>query len=152
MDGNSPQEKDLYNYDPLVNILVVDDDSMCRDIIINQLALIGCHRVIEASNGAEAHKFVLDITTRIDLIICDWEMPKADGLTLLRAVRKHKSRYKTPFIMVTSQASQERMKITKAKLNEVNGYIVKPFHSSVLREKVIELLEKAAAEEKKTGT
>lgn len=153
MSDDTSKKNWEYNEDPLVNILVVDDDTMCRNIIVSQLALIGLHRVIEAKNGAEGHKYVLDTTTRIDLIICDWEMPKADGLTLLRAVRQHRTRAKTPFIMVTSQASQERMKITKAKLHDVDGYIVKPFHSAVLREKVLEILTKAAADRKKlTGT
>jgi two-component system chemotaxis response regulator CheY len=63
-------------------------------------------------------------------------MPKTDGLTLLKAVRSNPKRAQTPFIMVTSQQSQERMKITKAKQATVNSYIVKPFRADVLREKV----------------
>jgi len=121
-------------------VLVVDDDPMVRKIIVDQLRTIGFEKFLEAGNGTEAHKFVLDTLQRIDLIICDWEMPKTDGLTLLRAVRSHRSHKDTPFIMVTSQQSQERMKISKAKQHEVDAYIVKPFRAEVLRSKVSEII------------
>lgn len=126
-----------------LTVLVVDDDPMIRRIIIENLKVLGFQKFLEANNGTEAHKFVLDPLQRVDLILCDWEMPKTDGLTFLRAVRKHRSRGQTPFIMVTSQQSQERMKISKAKANEVDAYIVKPFRSDTLREKVFQVLFKA---------
>jgi two-component system chemotaxis response regulator CheY len=124
----------------LVAVLVVDDDEMVRQIIIQQLKGLGFQRFLEASNGTEAFKFVLDPLIKIDLIICDWEMPKTDGLTLLKAVRTTRSRADIPFIMVTSQQSQERMKITKAKRAQVDAYIVKPFRAETLREKVFQVL------------
>lgn len=126
-----------------LNVLVVDDDSMIRKIIIENLKMLGFTKFMEAGNGTEAHKFVLDPLQRVDLIICDWEMPKTDGLTFLRAVRKHRTRGRTPFIMVTSQQSQERMKISAAKQHEVDAYIVKPFRADVLREKVFQVLFQA---------
>jgi len=126
-----------------LTVMVVDDDEMIRSIIIEQLRSIGFQKFIEAANGTEAHKFVLDPLVKIDLVICDWEMPKTDGITFLRAVRSHRSRKDTPFIMVTSQQSQERMKITKAKMAHVDAYIVKPFRSETLRQKVFEVLFEA---------
>jgi two-component system chemotaxis response regulator CheY len=129
-------------------VLVVDDDHMIRQIIIQQLRVIGFQKFLEANNGTEAFKFILDPLQRVDIIICDWEMPKTDGLTFLRAVRGHRTRSKTPFIMVTSQQSQERMKISKAKQHEVDAYIVKPFRAETLRQKVFQVLFEAL--EKKT--
>jgi DNA-binding response OmpR family regulator len=129
-------------------VLVVDDDEMIRGIIIEQLRTIGFQKFIESSDGAEAFKVVIDPLQRVDMIICDWEMPKADGLTLLRAVRQSRHRATVPFIMVTSQQSQERMKISKAKRHEVDAYIVKPFRAEVLRAKVFQVLFEAI--EKKT--
>jgi two-component system chemotaxis response regulator CheY len=123
-----------------LTVLVVDDDDMIRNIIIQQLRTIGFQKFIEAANGTEAHKFILDPLQRVDLIICDWEMPKTDGLTFLRAVRASRHRAQTPFIMVTSQQSQERMKISKAKRHEVDAYIVKPFRAEILRAKVFQVL------------
>jgi len=123
-----------------MTVLVCDDDKMIRHIITQHLKVIGFQRFLEAENGAEALKFMLDPLQRVDLIICDWEMPKADGLTFLRAVRSSRTRSKTPFIMVTSQQSQERMKISKAKRHLVDAYIVKPFRAETLRQKIYQVL------------
>lgn len=133
-----------------LTVLVVDDDEMIRQIIVQQLRVIGFQKFIEASNGTEAYKSVLDPLVKIDIIICDWEMPKTDGLTFLRAVRGHRNRADTPFIMVTSQQSQERMKITKAKQHNVDAYIVKPFRAETLRQKIFQVLF-AAMDKKAAG-
>jgi len=121
-------------------VLVVDDDKMIRDIVIQHLRAMGFVKFLEAGDGSEAYKQLVDPTARVDLILCDWEMPRTDGLTFLRAVRKNRFRAKTPFIMITSQQSQERMKISKAKKNLVDAYIVKPFRAEVLREKVFQVI------------
>lgn len=121
-------------------VLVVDDDKMIRDIVIQHLKIIGFQKFIEAADGSEAYKHLVDATQRVDLILCDWEMPRTDGLTFLRAVRKNRTRNNTPFIMITSQQSQERMKISKAKKNLVDAYIVKPFRAETLRQKIFEVL------------
>lgn len=132
-----------------MTILIVDDDSEVREIIKNYLIHFGFKSFLEAKDGAHAFRFVLDARQKIDLIISDWEMPNADGLTLLRAVRKHKTKSDTPFIMVTSQQSQERLKIQNAKKNSVDCYIIKPFRAETLQEKVWEAL--GLNEIKKTG-
>ena len=121
-------------------VLVVDDDKMIRDIVIQHLKAIGFQKFIEAADGSEAYKHLVDATQRVDLILCDWEMPRTDGLTFLRAVRKNRFRNNTPIIMITSQQSQERMKISKAKKNLVDAYIVKPFRAETLRQKIFEVL------------
>ena len=72
------------------------------------------------------------------------------GLTFLRAVRAHRNRADLPFIMVTSQQSQERMKVTKAKKHLVDAYIVKPFRAETLRQKVFQVLF-AAMDKKAAG-
>lgn len=127
-------------------ILVVDDDDVVRKIIIEHLTSFGFKHFLEARDGSEAFRYVVDPIQRIDLIISDWEMPRTDGLTFLRAVRQHKYRLDTPFIMVTSQQSQERQKISSAKQHNVDSYIVKPFRGETLREKVFQVI--FAAEER----
>lgn len=123
-----------------VTILVVDDDAMVRNIIIEYLQGFGFKNILEAKNGDHALKFLNDKDQLVDLIISDWEMPKVDGLVLLKAVRKHPVRTKTKFIMVTSQASRERIKISQARQWKVDGYIVKPFRGEVLRNKIFSVL------------
>lgn len=132
----------------LLTVLVVDDDGTVRGIIVQHLKSMGFQRILEAANGSDAYKIVLDHRQRVDLILCDWEMPKTDGLTFLKAVRQQRTRGETPFIMITSQQSQERMKISKAKRSKVDAYIVKPFRAETLREKIYQVLFEAM--EKKT--
>lgn len=123
-----------------MTVMVVDDDKTIRDIIIQHLQGMGFQKFIEANNGSEAYKAFVDATQRVDLILCDWEMPKTDGLTFLKAVRQSRMRGDTPFIMITSQQSQERMKISKAKKSQVDAYIVKPFRADTLKQKVFQVL------------
>jgi len=127
-------------------ILVVDDDDVVRKLIVEHMTSFGFKNFIEAKDGAEAFRYIVDQIQRIDLIISDWEMPRTDGITFLRAVRAHKHRADTPFIMVTAQQSHERTKVSNAKQHNVSSYIVKPFRGETLREKVFQVL--FAAEEK----
>src|SRR5262245_54124566 len=88
-------------------ILIADDDDEVRKVIIEYLMVSGFKNFLEAKDGSEAYQ-MLNENRRIDLIISDWEMPNTTGLTLLRALRQHRVRNKTPFIMITSQQSKER--------------------------------------------
>lgn len=129
-------------------ILIVDDDDVIRRIIIEYLTSYGFKNFLEAKDGAEAIHYVIDPMQKLDLIISDWEMPRADGITFLKAVRSYKHRAETPFIMITSQQTHERNKIAMAKQYNVDSYIVKPFRGEILREKVFQVL--FAAEDKKS--
>jgi len=122
-------------------ILIADDDAEIRDIIKNYLMHFGFKIFLEAKDGSEAYRYILDERQKIDLIISDWEMPRTDGLSLLRALRSHNTRSNIPFIMVTSQQSQEKLKISNAKKFAVNSYIIKPFRSETLHEKVWQVLK-----------
>ncbi len=119
--------------------LIVDDDGLVRDILVQYLKSFGFHNILEAKNGKAALKLIR-ATPNINFIISDWEMPHIDGLTLLKAVRKETGLSHVLFLMVTSQGSRERMKITKAAKAHVDAYIVKPFRSEILKEKVMNLL------------
>lgn len=121
-------------------ILVADDDAMVRQILMEHLGTFGFQNVLEAKNGGMALRYITDPNQRIDLIISDWEMPMADGLVLLRAVRNSPFRQSLKFIMVTSQNSRERVKISQAARLSVDAYMIKPFRGEVLKEKVFQVL------------
>ena len=72
----------------------------------------------------------------MELVLSDWEMPQVDGLTLLKAIRKNPLRRRLRFIMVTSQRSMERFKVTQAARWQVSAYILKPFRLHLLKEKL----------------
>jgi two-component system chemotaxis response regulator CheY len=123
-----------------LQVLVVDDDAMVRFILIEYLRSFGFKKILEAKNGMEALKYIRNYSEPLDLIISDWQMPRMDGHVLLKAVRSDPTRCKVKFVIVTSQASQERFKINRAKLLSVDGYIIKPFHGDVFREKILQVL------------
>ena len=81
----------------MLDILVVDDDDIVRQSITGALERAG-HRVSEARDGLEA--LTLADSHRFDVAICDVQMPRLDGLTLLRRLRLEAPG--TAVILVTS--------------------------------------------------
>lgn len=132
-----------------INILVVDDDAMVRSIVIEYLKRFGFVNIVEEKNGMRALKHVRDHEVPIDLIISDWEMPEIDGLTILKAVRNDPHRRDVKFMIVTSQSSHERVKVTQAIQSRVDAYIIKPFRGETFRQKIMEVL--GLPVEKQTG-
>ncbi|HMP62801.1 MAG TPA: response regulator, partial [Phenylobacterium sp.] len=69
-----------------------------------------------------------------NLVITDFNMPKLDGLGLLRAIRAHGPIAKTAVIMLTGRADREL--VQRAVQFGVNNYLVKPFTTQTLKEKI----------------
>lgn len=123
-----------------ISILLIDDDAMVKGILVEYLQDIGFTHITVAKNPQHALRLVQDKRFRCDLVISDWEMPQVNGLTLLKAVRKNPKRSSTPFLMITSQRSLERFKITQAGQWMVSAYLLKPFRASAFKEKIWEAL------------
>ena len=121
-------------------VLLIDDDAMVRDVIKEYLYSFGFTRVTDMKDPKVALKYLNDPKNPVGLIISDWEMPGLTGLTLLKAVRNHPVRKHTRFIMITSQRSMERFKITQAAQMKVSSYVIKPFRAEALKAKVWEVL------------
>jgi two-component system, chemotaxis family, chemotaxis protein CheY len=121
-------------------VLVVDDDAMVMNIVVEFLRSFGFKHILQAKDGRVALKYLQDPHQQLDVILSDWEMPQVDGHTLLKAVRSHPTKGSLKFLMVTSQNSRERTKISQAKQLNVDAYIVKPFRGEVLREKLFKVL------------
>ncbi len=113
-----------------MRILVVDDSTTMRRIIINSLKAAGFTDLVEAGNGEEALK-TLD---GVNLILTDWNMPVMDGLSLVKEVRSDAAMNSIPIIMVTSEGARDE--VMEALAAGVNDYIVKPFTKDTLAEKV----------------
>ncbi|WP_421354315.1 response regulator [Aeromonas veronii] len=85
-------------------ILVVDDSAGIRAAITMTLSSAG-FEVIEAGDG-EAALIELD-QRRVHLIISDLNMPGMDGMTLLRRVKAQQTTRYLPFIMLTTEDSEQ---------------------------------------------
>lgn len=127
--------------------MVVDDDAMVRTVLVEYLISFGFKNILQAKNVPQAIKYLQDPKLLIDLILSDWEMPGAKGLELLKVVRKSVHRKNTPFIMITSQESIERFKITQAAQWRVTEYMVKPFTSDLLKNRIWKVMDWAEESE-----
>lgn len=112
-------------------VLVVDDMTAIRQVIMAHLKSVGCEP-LGVSNGRVA----LDLLARrpFDLVLSDWNMPGMDGTQLVTAIR---ARNKTiPIVMVTAEGDPKLLE-TLRELG-ISGYIIKPFKPQAL----LKLLQK----------
>ena len=119
-----------------LTVLIVDDFLTMRRIVRKILRDLDFENIIEAEDGSAA----LDVlkTTKIDLIVSDWNMPRMTGLELLKEVRSSDQFKDTPFLMVTAEAQKEN--IVEAVKARVSNYIVKPFTAATLEEKLAKIV------------
>ncbi|HEX5803992.1 MAG TPA: chemotaxis response regulator CheY [Azospira sp.] len=118
--------------------LVVDDFSTMRRIVRNLLKELGFHNVEEAEDGAVALARLK--SGGIDFVVTDWNMPNMDGLTLLQSIRADAALKHLPVLMITAEAKKEN--IIAAAQAGASGYIVKPFTSATLAEKMNKIFER----------
>ena len=105
-----------------IKVLIVDDQLTMRALIRSALQEIGFKDITDAGDGEEGLKAL--ITQPAHLVISDFNMPKLDGLGLLRAIRAHEPIRKTAFIMLTGRADKEL--VQAAMQFGVNNYITCP--------------------------
>jgi two-component system, chemotaxis family, chemotaxis protein CheY len=123
--------------DKNIKILVVDDFATMRKVVRNLLKQVGYEDIVEAEDGVMALKALK--SSKVDVVVSDWNMPNMSGLELLKAVRADAELAKTPFLMVTAEALQDN--VVAAVKAGVNNYIVKPFTAEVLNEKIKKIME-----------
>ncbi len=122
-----------------MKIMLVDDSRTIRNIQKNVLKQLGYEDIVEAEDGVIAlTKFA---ETSPDLCLVDWNMPKMDGITLIRKIRE--TNKTVPLIMCTTES--EKTRVLEAIKASVNNYIVKPFTVESLGEKINQTLSKAGA-------
>ena len=113
-------------------VLVVDDSSLVRLYYRDVLEKSGFD-VDQAMNGLEAMERVL--AQPFDLLIVDVNMPKMDGFSFLRELRRSKSEAAAlPALIITTEAGREDAE--EARAVGANFYLVKPVSEADLRDHV----------------
>lgn len=112
-------------------ILAVDDSGSLRQMVVFSLKAAG-YQVTEAVDGQDGLEKAR--TQIFDLVLTDQNMPRMDGLTLIKSLRELPGYQKVPILMLTTEASDE-MKM-KGKAVGANGWLVKPFDPQRLTEVV----------------
>jgi two-component system, chemotaxis family, chemotaxis protein CheY len=111
-------------------VLVADDSSTMRKIIIRSLQAVGVSDAVEANDGTEAVS--LFKSGQFNMVLTDWNMPGKTGLEVVKEIRAQDA--KVPIIMVTTEA--EKGRVMQAIEAGVSDYLVKPFTADTLREKL----------------
>ena len=111
-------------------VLVADDSSTMRKIILRSLQAVGVPTAVEASDGEEALEIFKNGS--FNLVLTDWNMPGKNGLEVVQEIRAINK--EVTIIMVTTEA--EKGRVLEAIQAGVSDYLVKPFTADTLREKL----------------
>jgi two-component system chemotaxis response regulator CheY len=119
-------------------ILVVDDSASMRQMVTFTLKSSG-FEVIEAIDGQDALDKLGDRS--IDLVLTDQNMPRMDGLGLIRNLRALMRFQGTPILMLTTESGDEMKQAGRAA--GATGWLVKPFDPVRLLQVIDKVLPRA---------
>jgi two-component system chemotaxis response regulator CheY len=105
-------------------ILVVDDSPSIRQTITGVLRSAG-YQILEAVDGQDALDRLGDTKESIALAMVDINMPRLDGISLVRALRQAENSRYIPILILTAETRRERRE--EARKAGATGWIVKPF-------------------------
>jgi two-component system, chemotaxis family, chemotaxis protein CheY len=93
-------------------------------------------QVLEAGNGAEALCVLKE--NRVELILCDINMPVMDGLEFIKQLSSVENAKGVPVVMITTEGSEAH--VVQALSCGARGYIRKPFTPDQVKEHVVPIL------------
>lgn len=123
----------------MTRILIVEDEPDVLLLLENRVRGAG-HEVMSASDGERGLELALSEVP--DLIILDWMMPKLDGIEVLERLRADDTGRGIKVLMLTARSQQND--VERAFAAGTDDYIVKPFSSRELIERIAALLTAAA--------
>lgn len=113
-------------------VLVVDDTTTSRMLITDALQDMGIRKIAIAKDGEQALRSMMDQPAH--LVISDFNMPKLEGLGLLKAIRSYGPTRTTPFILLTGKGDRELLQ--RAISLGVNNFLTKPFTTPALKKAI----------------
>lgn len=116
-------------------ILVVDDSVTIRQMVSFTLTQAG-YGVLEASDGQDALERLGG--ARVDLVITDLNMPRMDGISMIRQLRGRPASKYTPVVMLTTESQESKRQEGRAA--GATAWMVKPFHPEKLLAVVAKVL------------
>lgn len=117
-----------------INILIVEDEEEIREGVEEYLSEMG-YNVISAEDGIKAIE--LFKTNKIDLVILDIMLPKANGFVVLNKIREESN---VPVIMLTAMSDDYTQIMSFDE--KADDYITKPFSIVVLHKRIEALLRR----------
>ena len=131
MHGNFDHVEKLKNS----RVLIVEDDNAYADWIELAVKDLGVSHIVKAEDGETALQLTAS-DADFDLIICDWLMPKMDGLEFLRRFREKVTT--SMFLVLTARSGlEDAFDATQA---GATNYLVKPIEIGELQSQVSSML------------
>ena len=103
-------------------ILAVDDSASIRQMVAFTLKGAG-YNVLEASDGQEGLEKARG--SKVNLVLTDQNMPRMDGLTLIKSLRAMQQYQGVPILVLTTESSDVIKQ--QARAAGATGWLVKPF-------------------------
>ena len=119
----------------MASVLAVDDSPSLRKLVVAVLTEAG-HTVVEAQDGQEALAMAREHA--VQLVVTDVNMPKMDGLTLVRELRTLAPYKYIPILVLTTE--MDPAKKAEAKASGATGWLVKPFDPNKLQSTIRRVL------------
>lgn len=115
-------------------ILIADDSESIRQLLSATLESSG-YNVLVGVDGEDALS-LLNNGTAVDLVITDLNMPKIDGIGVVKGVRQNDRHKFIPVLLLTTESQMAKKE--EAKKAGATGWIVKPF----VEEKFLSVVKK----------
>ncbi len=109
-----------------LDVMVVEDEAFALKIVSELLKIISVRSITTAGNGTEGLAKLAEAEQKINLIICDIEMPEMDGYEFVRKVRMGAvPGYRDiPVVMLTGKDTDKN--VQSARIHKIDGFLVKP--------------------------
>ena len=112
-----------------LKVMVVDDTSVSRMLLVDSLNEIGIKNIVLAGDGEQALNTMM--ASPCHIVFSDMNMPKLNGLQLLKALREFGPTRQCCFILVTGKG--DRAMIEEGKKFGLNNFLAKPFTPATLK-------------------
>ncbi len=116
-------------------VLVIDDSASLREVVSIALKAAG-YEVTEAADGKDALA-KLD-SNKVNLVICDVNMPVMDGITFVKEVKKRPEYRFLPVMMLTTESRESRKE--EGQRAGAKAWVVKPFRPDQILNAVSKLM------------
>jgi len=121
-------------------ILIAEDSSTMRSLIVSTIAALGDFEIVEAANGFEALRILP--REKVDLVITDINMPDINGLELVSFVKNNPNYKQTPLFIISTEGSERDRE--KGLSLGADAYLTKPFSPQELQSLIVRFLGQEA--------
>ncbi|MDO6428268.1 response regulator [Thalassotalea sp. 1_MG-2023] len=125
-----------------INVLVVDDNALCLNVLDALLKQFGC-KITTTESAITALELIdnaILLEQPFDLVITDWRMPKMDGIELAHRINKLNEKHDIPAVlMVTAFDKNDAMTLSHEA--GIDGFLEKPVDASLLLDAMMNALK-----------